>query len=71
MNWKRWLRGLCVSLLHGAFSGVVSLVVGVTWKQAALIILASVAKNGTVWITSHPPEDIAETTIIRKEDVKP
>ena len=68
MNWKRWKRGLLIATVTGL---VTALTVGVivptmTWKEACLVLVGSIAKDVLLYLKQHPVESVEETTMITK-----
>ena len=69
-RWKQWKRGLIVAGLHGLFTGIMGLAVGVTWKQAGLLVLISVSKDAALFIQKHPVEKLQDTISITRAEAQ-
>jgi len=62
MNWKKWKLGLLVAGLTGLFNGVVCMVVDMTAKQIAFVLIVSFAKDALLFLKQHPAEQISFDT---------
>jgi len=64
MDWKHWKLGLFVALLTGLATafGVGAIVTSMTWKEGALICLASVAKDVLLFLRQNPAESVSFNT---------
>ncbi len=58
--------GLLVSMLSGVFSGVISWAADLTWKQAVIMVIVAVAKDGQLYLAKHPADEIIDTVFIPK-----
>lgn len=61
MSWQRWKIGLVVAILSGIFTGLVGLAVGMTGRQIAILLAVNVGKDGLLYLTNHPVEQIDTT----------
>lgn len=69
MRWRKWKMGLLVSALTGALTGVVGLAVGVTGRQAWMLVAVSAAKDILLYLKAHPVEDVGDTQFLTKGQV--
>lgn len=60
MNWNRWKIGLTVAALTGLLTGVIGLGIGITWRQALILLGVSIAKDALLFIKDHPADAISD-----------
>lgn len=70
MNWKRWKVGLAIAAFTGSLTGVVGIAIGITWQQAAILVVVSVAKECLMFLHTYPIESISDTGFIKPAEPK-
>lgn len=67
MNVRVWKAGLIVALVTGLLTGLgaYSIADHVNWGKFGLFLLACVAKDGLLYLKSHPIEDAFKNQISR------
>ena len=66
ISWKRWRIGLLVATITGVCTAfAVGLIVpGMTLKEGAFIMLATIAKDVLLFLKDHPPESVEDSVSI-------
>lgn len=60
MNWKRWKIGIAVAVFTGAFKGMLGFTLGVSLRDALVMLCVNVAPDVLLFLKQHPVEAALE-----------